>query len=251
MAEKAAKKLGWFNTPGRLGDRDLATQMEGLNPLLAEIRGKTVLDAGAAEGLISIELAKAGAKACLGLEVVTGHVEVGNELAAAAGVPCEFVVSNLNEDDVTAMDQMFDVVLMLAVLHKLKQPAKVCADLAGRCRDLCVIRLPPSGLRIVDLRSENVPQDIGKTMEDAGFYLEVQGRGPTDEWVGYFRRRPGTLPAEPETETSIPETPAIESETQAPEDEPDRAEAAFEQTEPVVVSTRRRRSRIVGESEGE
>ena len=269
--ERAVKavKVGWFNTPGRIGDRDLAKQMEGLAKLFAEVPGKTVLDAGCAEGLISIELAKAGAKSCLGLEVVAGHVEVGTELASAAHLPCEFLVSNLNEDDITMMDLKFDVVLMLAVLHKLKQPAKVCKDLAGLCKDLCVIRLPPSGLKIVDARSENVLQDIGKVMDEAGFDLEVQGRGPFDEYIGYFRRRHpvviGVDLAAGKDQTVIVDVTGdqsvgvkrvwedgklVYSKEQAVEDQPKQSEAAFEQTEPVIVSTRRRRSRIVDESEG-
>ena len=58
MAQQMTKQ-GWFSTKGRLGDRTLKQQLMGLDPLFAECKGKTVLDVGCAEGLISIELDKA------------------------------------------------------------------------------------------------------------------------------------------------------------------------------------------------
>jgi hypothetical protein len=39
---------------------------------------------------------------------------------------------------------MFDVVLLLAVLHKLRDPSAACARFARQARDLCVVRLPPA-----------------------------------------------------------------------------------------------------------
>lgn len=203
------KRKGWFTAAGRDGDRTLDQQMTGLDLLLAEVAGKTILDAGCAEGLISHELARRGAKFCTGLEIVPGHVEVARELAG--DLPCWFEVANLNEYDVSKCGPV-DVVLMLAILHKLKNPSAVCAALAGLALDLCVIRLPPSGLVIVDARSNNEPHDIGLVMDACGFYLEGTVAGPFDEYLGYFRRRE-TKAQEPETELPASETPPPETET--------------------------------------
>lgn len=187
MAESAKVKLrkGWFLGLGRDGDRTIDQQMNGLEKLLLEVPGKTVIDAGCAEGLISMELAKAGAARCLGLEVIPRFVEVANEFVG--DLPCRFEVANLNEYDLSAVEPA-DIVIMLAVLHKLRDPSTVCAALARLARDLCVIRLPPYGLVIVDDRSERLPHDIGAVMAHAGFRLESETRGPLEEWVGYFRR---------------------------------------------------------------
>ena len=186
---KTLKRKGWFIAGGRDGDRTLEQQLIGLAPLFETIAGKTVLDAGCAEGLISIELAKAGAVKCHGLEFVKWHVHMAMDFAAEAGVPCTFEVANLNEFDIDQCEPA-DVVLMLAILHKLKDPTAACTALAGRARETCVIRLPPTGPVIVDDRSERVPHDILLAMVRAGFDLTHETVGPFDEWMGYFTRHP-------------------------------------------------------------
>lgn len=225
------KSRGWFSTEGREGDRTLEQQMIGLDLLLSEVSGKTVLDAGCAEGLISMELVRAGAANCVGLEIVTYHVDVGRKMIG--DLPCTIHLANLNTYDVAQHGQ-FDIVLMLAILHKVKNPSQLCADLAALARDLCVIRLPPKGLVIVDARSDNAPHDIGAVMDRCGFYLEGTVIGPLNEWLGYFRRRvkiepetkapePETAVAEAETLTAQPETATVETETQ-PAEAPEQAE---------------------------
>jgi len=201
MAEAAKVKdlKGWFTGLGRDGDRSLEQQMTGLEALVAEVPGKTVLDAGCAEGLIALELAAVGAKACIGLEIVGKFVAIGERLAGERELPCEFIVANLNQYDLSDKPQV-DIVLMLAILHKLRDPSAVCAALAALARDLCVIRLPPSGMRILDLRSGMRPHHIDQVMTDAGFALESVVAGPYDEWLGYFRRVQADKPVELESE---------------------------------------------------
>lgn len=177
---------GWFIVNGRDGDRTLDQQLKGLEPLFAEVPGKTVIDAGCAEGLISMELAKAGATTCYGIEVVPGHVEMAEELAGE--LPCRFIVADLNTYNVAVLPQA-DVVLMLAILHKLRDPSRVCLALAKLARELAVVRLPPSGPTIVDARSQHVPHDIVAVMSNAGMGLDEITEGPFGEWTGYFRRQ--------------------------------------------------------------
>jgi hypothetical protein len=183
-----------------------------------------VLDAGAAEGLISMELAKAGAIRCVGLEIVANHVAIGRELIG--DLPVTLELANLNHYDVSQHGRA-DIVLMLAILHKLKDPSAVCAALAAQCNDLCVIRLPPYGQVIVDARSYNVEHDIGAVMKEAGFVLESEGNGPFGEWIGYFRRAPV----------------AVEPEAAAPESEPANPEPELQADEMVITQARPRRTR--------
>jgi hypothetical protein len=203
-------KKGWFKIEGvQDGDRTIDEQMTGLGQLLKEVPGKTVLDVGAGEGLISMELAKAGAKFCKGLEIVDWYIPVAKTLAG--DLPCEFQQANLNHY-AHPEDERYDIIVMLASLHKLKNPSAVCSMLAAACDDLVVIRLPPYGPVIRDLRSENVPHDILAVMASEGFDLETEGEGPRGEWQGYFRRRVQETPktvhveADVSTETEVFDT---------------------------------------------
>lgn len=215
------KQRGWFNTSIRDGDRSLGEQMTGLEQVVSEAPGKTVLDCGCAEGLISFELAKAGAASCLGLEAVRRHLDAARALNGE--LPCTFERVDLNDFSLPA-EKTFDIVLLLAILHKLHDPSAVCAMFAAACTDLCVIRLPPSGPVINDPRSLNVPHDIAAVMKAAGFVLERETVGPRSEWLAYFRRQKAAVPA--------PE-PRAEPE---PEPEPERAAEAEPESAVAPVS---------------
>ena len=176
---------GWFNTAGRPGDRSLDQQLIGLDPLLAEAAGKTILDIGCAEGLISIELAHlGGARHVHGIEIVPGHIDIAKQLAG--DLPCEFEVADANNYLPT---ETYDIVIALALLHKLRDPSAAATRFARHARSLVVLRLPPENAPIIiDARSGNVPHDISLAMHQSGFALERLTSGPFNEWCGYWRR---------------------------------------------------------------
>lgn len=184
-------KEGWFHTPGRIGDRTIAQQLIGLDALMAEVRGKSVLDVGCAEGLISIECARAGALYTHGVEIIGGHLDVGNAIAVAEHLPCTFEQGDANTWQ-SLLPRSFDVLLLLSILHKLRDPGAACARLVESCRDLCVVRLPPLFAPvIIDWRSNDQPVNIQHVMAASGFELTAEFSGPFDEWTGYFRRSDG------------------------------------------------------------
>jgi len=175
--QRAARKasIGWFETPGRPGDRTLESQLIGLAPLFDGIAGKTVLDVGCAEGLIAMECCRRGASSALGVEMVAAHVEVGRSMLDGS---CELVVGDAN---ICRPDRNYDVVLLLAILHKLRNPSAACKRYAKACSDLCVIRFPASSLHrqvIVDHRSGGEPYDIGGVMRRQGFRVMEITDGP-------------------------------------------------------------------------
>lgn len=176
---------GWFSTPGRPGDRTIDDQMKGLNWLRGACFGKTVLDIGCAEGLISIELAKAGALAVHGVEIVPEHITVANKLRG--DLPVTFEVGDANT---WRPRRSYDIVIALALLHKLKNPTAAAAAFAEAARTAVVFRLPPEHApTIIDPRSKNEPHHIGVTMERAGFKLfSAEKNGHFGEWVGVWIR---------------------------------------------------------------
>ncbi len=175
---------GWFITDGRAGDRTLKQQLVGLDELFRACLGKTVLDVGCAEGLISIELAKRGAVAVHGVEIVAEHVHVGNKLRGDLPVTLE-----VGDANTWAPKRDYDIVIMLALLQKVRDPSRVCARMAAAAREGVVLRLPPKHApTIIDERSGNKPHDIDKVMSLCGFKLKMSLPGTFDEWVGYYER---------------------------------------------------------------
>lgn len=176
---------GWFEIPGvQRGDRTLAEQMRGLDVLAAEVDGLDVLDLGCAEALILLELKARGAARCVGYEGNPKVAEVAARLAGPSG--CDVRCADLN---LVVPEGRFDVVLLLAILHKLDRPQAQLVRFAALASRLVVIRLPlgSSG----EFGRKNRPEircDTRAVMPAAGFVLERDEEGPRGERVHYWRR---------------------------------------------------------------
>lgn len=184
MADVESVKRGWFDLPGRPGDRSLDMQLLGLDPLLEHCSGTTILDIGCAEGVLDLELADRGA-IVHGVEIVKEHVEIARKLAASYTT----AVFECGDANTYEPHREYDTVLLLAILHKLKDPSRACARFAKVAKDLVVMRLPPEHAPgIVDARSGNKKHDMQAVMTWYGFQLERVTRGSFSEWCGWFRR---------------------------------------------------------------
>ena len=181
---------GWFVTPGREGDRTLEQQMFGLDAAVAAARGGVVLDVGCAEALITMEFLRAGAREAVGVDNIAEHLKIAEKLRNEEQLPLSLVHANANSWDpvVYAPHGGFDVVLLLAILHKLKNPSDAARRYGAVAKKLCVVRLPPSGEIIRDERSGNEPHDISAAMADVGLYLRDVVYGSYNEWIGYYAR---------------------------------------------------------------
>lgn len=183
IASKVLKP--WFKTEGREdGDRTLKQQLRGLGDLIDRVSGKTVLDIGCAEGLIAMHLIDRGAIAVHGIEMREDFVLEGLRIRGDRAVALECA----NANDYEPVRQ-YDIVIMLAVLHKLKDPTAACKKFAAAAREMVVLRLPPKyAPRIVDDRSGGVIHDMSKAMGSSGFMLKNACLGPRAEWMGYYER---------------------------------------------------------------
>lgn len=180
----------WFG-----GHRTIEQQMTGLGQLWERVEGKKVLDLGCAEGAIAFRCLDHGATEVLGLEHRADACDEFNRLAGDR--PASALCVDLNTwNPGRASMRQYDVILMLAILHKLRRPADQlmrflsCAAptatvvLRTRQRDWPVL---------CDERSGFLPQDIRFCMYDHGFNLVHEDDGPIDngeppEWVGIFER---------------------------------------------------------------
>ncbi len=190
----------WFPMGRGEFERTLTDQMRGLRPLVDEFRSArtrglrlSCLDVGCAEGLIGIEMAKAGACWVHGIELVPERVKDANRLRGS--LPCTFEAA-----DVATYQPRhpFDVVMALSILHKMPDPSATLRRLVSTtCNRLVVIRLPPKDESrahppwvVVDPRSGNVPHDLNRVLSDLRFNLAEETEGHLGEWVGYWRTLP-------------------------------------------------------------
>lgn len=176
----------WFHFEGRGGHRMLDQQMQGLALLMRNVKNATVLDVGCAEGLITIEMAKSGAAALHGVEIRRQAVLEANNLRG--DLPITFEVGDLN---VWTPTHHYDVLVMLAILHKLKEPKRVLHNLLFKASpDLIVLRLPPHSENpcVLDARSGGKKVDLWPTINKAGFRTLHVTAGHLNEWIGYYRR---------------------------------------------------------------
>lgn len=125
--------MAWFKEAG--GTEPLAKRMIGLDSLLANCEGKSVLDLGGAEGLIAREFVQRGA----------ARAQVIDRMApsdAYLGDGVWVQSADLNEQDSAAWFRgSFDIVLALAVAQKLKRPDRFLLWAASLGKTLAV-RLP-------------------------------------------------------------------------------------------------------------
>lgn len=186
----------WFPVGRGAHERLLKEQMQGLRHVVDEVStcGKrglrvTVLDAACAEGLIGLELLKAGACALHGVELVRERVEDANRLRG--DLPASFTRADLNT---WAPTRQYDVVLALSILHKLPRPLDVARRLGMACDRMMVIRLPPpadgdEGGVIRDRRSGMQPFDLRPVLAECRLNLEEEATGYLGEWIGFWRKK--------------------------------------------------------------
>jgi 2-polyprenyl-3-methyl-5-hydroxy-6-metoxy-1,4-benzoquinol methylase len=180
---------GWFTMPGRPGDRTVEQQLMGLDWLWTHCIGKTVFDAGCAEGVIALKCFNYGATAVHGVELVEERVQMARKLAIAARPHVTFSIGNM--ETWMPVPRAYDIVLGLAILHKLADPSACARRLAQAARETVIFRLPryeAEGV-IVDRRSKHVPHDILAVMAAEGFQIvSAACDGPFGEWVGRWER---------------------------------------------------------------
>jgi 2-polyprenyl-3-methyl-5-hydroxy-6-metoxy-1,4-benzoquinol methylase len=153
---------GWFDIPGvQTGERKLKERIRGLTPLLAVARGGSVLDLGCAEGMIGKWLMEAGgAVSLLGLDKHAPFLETAREVFAedrrATFAACDF--DQFEEwRALNPLQETYDVVLALNIIHKLARPAQFLGEISRLTRGMLAIALPADVIN--DARSGNMPVD--------------------------------------------------------------------------------------------
>lgn len=181
---------GWFTIPGvQRGARELREQLQGLKPALAAASGQRVLDVGCAEGLIARAMLEAGAAS---VECVENNPQfVARAREQLRRQPA--VVHNHDLNNGLPSVGPADIVLMLAILHKLKEPLVLLGQAIERtAAPLFVIRYPRLADGVfVDGRSHHQPIDVAGFLREQGYRETERAMGPRRELTVYYRRQPG------------------------------------------------------------
>jgi len=203
----------WFTIPGlQTGKWTLDRQMAGLDAIRRACAGATVLDLGCAEGMISLELAKAGARLVHGVELEAQRVQVAERLfdERCPDVARQFIVWDLARFDDLYLGRTadshptkpylrtrYDIVLCLAIAQKLPNPDRFLRLAATLCSSLLAVRLPYPV--IDDARSFNIAVDVKRMLADEFDLIQETEGYPADvnrayrpgdtAWLGIFRRK--------------------------------------------------------------
>lgn len=203
MKSPVKRAKGWFVIPGvQAGDRTLEDQRKGLDAALEEVSLQacgsrpapwSVLDLGCAEGLISLEFARAGAGEVLGVELVNEHVQVATFVCKEHMPPISFVHRGVSEFALAEMARpelrQFDLVLALAICHKLKDPGIGLRYAARAARHLLCFR---NAARFtggqVHSKHGSGNASAWQIFRHEGLVLERSERSSRGEVVEYWRR---------------------------------------------------------------
>lgn len=188
----------WLTIPGvQRGERTLEEQMLGLEPALLVSAGKSVIDFGCAEGLIGLEFVKAGALRLDGFDLRPEFLACAKQQADAGGVAdrCQFHEYNLaslceaDRPGSPLPEHGADIVLALAIVHKLRNPGMALRHMAGFARERVVIRLPKGSSGVIRCKFDPRKQcDTDEVMPEAGFRLDQVCDGPRGELVQHWVR---------------------------------------------------------------
>jgi hypothetical protein len=173
------QQAGWFEIPGvQEGQRTLQEQMQGLEPVVMTVKGKSVLDLGCAEGLIMREMSRAGA-------TVVHGIESNASLKLLRGQTIG--LWNLNEGLPNWLESRYHIVLLLAIVHKMHKPVESLKEFAARAKERVVIRLPAGSKGIITSKFYPTERcDCNAVMQESGFKLDQVLPGPRGELVQHW-----------------------------------------------------------------
>lgn len=185
---------GWFEIDGiQSGDRTLRDQMLGLDALPSIVFERTVLDLGCAEGLIAMEVALLGSALVDAVDFNHDFITTARKVAADRGISDQrlrFHEADLSVPLPTVLSAQYDVVLALAIIHKLRDMGGFLRRSVRQSKEFVVIRYPERAIDGVIQYKYNhgLKVNAPNLMRTEGFSLFARRDGPRNERVEYWRR---------------------------------------------------------------
>lgn len=136
----------WFIIGDNGGQWDIERQDAGLSEI--DFKNKTVLEIGCAEGLVSLQNLKRGARLSHGIEFRERAVEVAKSVAGVLGRndSAKFFWGDIRNADKalnqSGMLNRYDIVITMAVLQKVHNQPEIFSKLLAKCASTMLLRLP-------------------------------------------------------------------------------------------------------------
>jgi len=188
---------GWLKIPGvQDGDRTVEEQLLGLDTIADRFRGANVLDLGCAEGLIGRHCVDAwGAASVDGVTSV--QYEIDEAQRQCVGRPMQFYRCDLRwPDEIARLEARlrlsYDVLLLLSILHKVRDPMRLLEWVVRYAAGIVVIRLPAP---IIDMvRCQPGVHPVGPWMAKRFDLIGepvtcVEPVSGAPEWMGVYQVR--------------------------------------------------------------
>lgn len=142
-----------------------------------DLRGKTVLDIGASLGYFCFEALRRGATRAVGVDVDPETVRKAQLLADCLGLDAEFRVLDIDMDPI---DEQFDYVLCLNLLHHARNPITVLDRLMRATREFLVLEVAALGKH--DRRKLGISAPVARLLQQApAIFVGRQGAATTGE----------------------------------------------------------------------
>lgn len=196
----------YFRMPefGLYGKWDPQLRLSGLEILLENCRDSTVLDLGAAEGIVASQFARNGCRLIHGYELDAGRVDIARKILSQTPVKeFEFRTADLSSWEAFTSRQNgmlldeYDIVLFLGLYHHLPQNERLNTLLSA-------LRKAGSFFAIRTQRQLVEQDNLVTKIEAEGFQLIHEIEADPEEnlgWMGVFRK----VSPSPRTENGKPE----------------------------------------------
>jgi 2-polyprenyl-3-methyl-5-hydroxy-6-metoxy-1,4-benzoquinol methylase len=188
----AEARNGWFRIKGvQNGPRSVQEQLLGLEGIEQICAGKTVVDFGCAEACIAARMIECGANRVDALDCNAELLGAAMELYAEHVRSGALVLHHANLRDFLGerpadILTRYDVVLLLSIVHKMRNPLTFLRQAMAIAGDWVAVRLPKCGVNVTKDGAQRF--DVMPVLR-AEFDLVEEPATCRGEWLGIYRRR--------------------------------------------------------------
>jgi len=126
------KYVPYQKIPGVNGQKDPSLKLNAIG-LPVDMTGMSFLDVGCAEGFFCMEAIRRGAREVMGVDINSEMIKIAKRISEKEEFKPNFIIKDLFD-----IENQFDIVLFLAVLHHQKDPIRALKKLYNLTKSLMI-----------------------------------------------------------------------------------------------------------------